>query len=179
MRLRVEFEVDRARKEELVASLKDTFNSATIVVVTQQSGMTVKDSISLRRQMLASNARYRVIKNRLVLRALVGTPYEGMAHLFSGPTAIAWSTDPLAAARVIVDFAKTNDKITVVGGGFGAQLLDEDEIKALASLPSLDELRAQLIGLVMAPATKVAGLLQAPAGQVTRVVKAYADKKVA
>ncbi len=171
--------MDRARKEELVASLKDTFNSAAVVVVTQQSGMTVEDSTALRRQMLASNARYRVIKNRLVRRALAGTPYEGMAHLFSGPTAIAWSADPLAAAKVIVDFAKKNDKITVIGGGFGAQLLGETEIKALAALPSLDELRARLIGLVVAPATKVARVLQAPAGQLARVVKAYADKRAA
>ncbi len=169
--------MDRARKEELVASLKDTFNSAAIVVVTQQSGMTVEESTALRRQMLASNARYRVTKNRLVRLALAGTPYEGMAHLFSGPTAIAWSTDPIAAAKVVVDFAKKNDKITVIGGGFGAQMLSEAEIKALAALPSLDEIRAQIIGLVMAPATKVAAVLQAPAGQLARVVKAYADKQ--
>ena len=168
--------MERSRKEELVASLRDTFNSAAIVVVTNQSGMTVAESTTLRRQMLDAEARYRVTKNRLVRLALAGTPYEGLSHLFTGPTAIAWSTDPLAAAKVVVDFAKKNEKISIIGGGIGAQLLSEAEVKALAALPSLDGIRAQMVGLLMAPATKITAVLQAPAGQLARVLRAYADK---
>lgn len=168
--------MERSRKEELVASLRDTFNSAAIIVVTHQSGMTVAESTALRRRMLDAEARYRVTKNRLVRLALAGTPYEGLSHLFTGPTAIAWSADPPAAAKVVVDFAKKNEKISIIGGGIGAQLLSEAEVKALAALPSLDVLRAQMVGLLMAPATKLAAVLQAPAGQLARVLRAYADK---
>lgn len=168
--------MDRARKEAVVAELNGSFADATLVVVTQQSGMTVAESTDLRRRMREAGAGYKVTKNRLAKLALAGTPYEQIDDLFEGPTAIAFSSDPVAAARVAVDFAKTNEKLVVVGGAMGATKLDEAGVKALASLPSLDELRGKLVGLLNTPATRVAGVLQAPAGQLARVVGAYANK---
>ncbi|NKB49512.1 MAG: 50S ribosomal protein L10 [Alphaproteobacteria bacterium] len=164
--------MDRARKEELVVELNGAFADAALVVVTHQSGLTVAESTDLRRRMRAADASYKVTKNRLVKLALVGTPYEGIADLFEGPTAIAYSADPVAAARVAVDFSKENDKLVVVGGAMAENRLDEAGVKALATLPSLDELRAKLLGVLNAPATKVAGVLQAPAGQLARVFSA-------
>ena len=155
--------MDRARKEELVVELNGVFADAALVVVTHQSGLTVAESTDLRRRMRAADASYKVAKNRLVKLALVGTPYEAIADLFEGPTAIAYSTDPVAAARVAVDFSKENDKLVVIGGAMAENRLDEAGVKALATLPSLDELRGKLLGLLNAPATKVAGVLQAPA----------------
>lgn len=168
--------MDRARKEELVTELNQSFAEAALVVVTQQTGLTVSESTELRTRMREAGAGYKVTKNRLAKLALAGTPYEPITDLFSGPTAIAYSADPVAAARVAVNFAKDNDKLTVVGGAMGDTLLDENAVKALASLPSLDELRGRLVGLLNAPATKVAGVLQAPAGQLARVFGAYANQ---
>ena len=168
--------MDRARKEELVVELNGVFADATLVVVTHQSGLTVAESTNLRRQMRAAGASYKVTKNRLVKLALVGTPYEGIADLFEGPTAIAYSADPVAAARVAVDFSKENNKLVVVGGAMAENRLDEAGVKALASLPSLDGLRGKLLGLLNAPATKVAGVLQAPAGQLARLLSAHAEQ---
>jgi len=168
--------VDRARKEELVTELSQSFAEAALVVVTQQTGLTVSESTELRTRMREAGAGYKVTKNRLAKLALAGTPYEPITDLFSGPTAIAYSADPVAAARVAVNYAKENDKLTVVGGAMGDTLLDENAVKALASLPSLDELRGKLVGLLNAPATKVAGVLQAPAGQLARVFGAYANQ---
>ncbi len=168
--------MDRARKEELVTELNQSFAEAALVVVTQQTGLTVSESTELRSQMREAGAGYKVTKNRLAKLALAGTPYEPITDLFSGPTAIAYSADPVAAARVAVNFAKENDKLTVVGGAMGDTLLDENAVEALASLPSLDELRGKLVGLLNAPATKVAGVLQAPAGQMARVMGAYASR---
>jgi large subunit ribosomal protein L10 len=168
--------VDRARKEELVTELNQSFAEAALVVVTQQTGLTVSESTDLRARMREAGAGYKVTKNRLAKLALAGTPYEPIMDLFSGPTAIAYSADPVAAARVAVSYAKENDKLTVVGGAMGATLLDENAVRALASLPSLDELRSKLVGLLNAPATKVAGVLQAPAGQLARVFGAYAKQ---
>jgi large subunit ribosomal protein L10 len=168
--------VDRARKEELVTELNQSFAEAALVVVTQQTGLTVSESTELRNRMREAGAGYKVTKNRLAKLALAGTPYEPITDLFSGPTAIAYSADPVAAARVAVNYAKENDKLTVVGGAMGDTLLDENAVKALASLPSLDELRGKLVGLLNAPATKVAGVLQAPAGQLARVFGAYANQ---
>jgi large subunit ribosomal protein L10 len=168
--------VDRARKEELVTELNQSFAEAALVVVTQQTGLTVSESTELRTRMREAGAGYKVTKNRLAKLALAGTPYEPITDLFSGPTAIAYSADPVAAARVAVNYAKENDKLTVVGGAMGDTLLDENAVKALASLPSLDELRGKLVGLLNAPATKVAGVLQAPAGQLARVFGAYANQ---
>lgn len=168
--------MDRARKEELVTELNQSFAEAALVVVTQQTGLTVSESTELRARMREAGAGYKVTKNRLAKLALAGTPYEPITDLFSGPTAIAYSADPVAAARVAVNYAKENDKLTVVGGAMGDTLLDENAVKALASLPSLDELRGKLVGLLNAPATKVAGVLQAPAGQLARVFGAYAKQ---
>ncbi|MDG2268923.1 MAG: 50S ribosomal protein L10 [Alphaproteobacteria bacterium] len=168
--------MDRARKEELVTELSQSFAEAALVVVTQQTGLTVSESTDLRNRMREAGAGYKVTKNRLAKLALAGTTYEPITDLFSGPTAIAYSADPVAAARVAVNFAKENDKLIVVGGAMGATLLDENAVKALASLPSLDELRSKLVGLLNAPATKVAGVLQAPAGQLARVFGAYANQ---
>jgi large subunit ribosomal protein L10 len=168
--------VDRSQKEELVASLHQTFSEMNLVVVTQQSGMTVAEASDLRRKMLEAGASYKVTKNRLTRLALEGTKYEALKELFTGPTAIAVSDDPVAAAKVCVEFAKANDKLTIVGGAMGETTLDPDAIKALATLPSLDELRGKLIGVLQAPATKVAGVVQAPASQLARVFSAYGSQ---
>lgn len=169
--------MDRSQKERVVAELHETFSQTNLLVVTRQSGLTVAEATELRRQMRAAGARYQVTKNRLAKLALKGTPYEGLTTLFTGPVAIACSSDPVAAAKVAVDFAKGNEKLTVVGGGLGERELDVDGVMALAKLPSLDELRSQMIALIQAPATKVAGVLQAPAGQLARVFSAYGNKE--
>lgn len=168
--------MDRAKKAELVAALNGTFAAATLVVVAHQSGLTVGESTDLRRQMRDAGAGYRVTKNRLAKIALVGTPYEALSELFVGPTAIAFSADPIAAAKVAAKFAKANNKLTIIGGALRDKLLDTSGVQELAKLPSLDELRAQFLGLLMTPATRVASVLQAPAGQLARVLMAYADK---
>lgn len=168
--------MDRARKEELVTELSQSFGDAALVVVTQQSGMTVAESTDLRARMREAGAGYRVTKNRLAKLALAGTTYEQISDLFNGPTAIAFSADPVAAARVAVNYSKENDKLVVIGGAMGDTLLDESAVKALASLPSLDELRGKLVGMLNTPATRVAGVLQAPAGQLARVLGAYANQ---
>jgi large subunit ribosomal protein L10 len=168
--------VDRAQKQLLTANLHQDLAETVCVVVTHQSGLTVAEVTQLRRQMLGAGARYRVTKNRLAKRALEGTPFEGLVPLFAGPTAIAFSSDPVAAAKAAVEYANRNNKLTIVGGGLQGQVLDEAGVKALAMLPSLDELRGRIIGLINAPATKLAVLLQTPAGQVARVLAAYAEK---
>ncbi len=168
--------MERARKEQLVTTLKQTFDEAALVVVTHQSGLSVEESTDLRVKMREAGASFKVTKNRLAKLALVGTQYEGLSDLFNGPTAIAYSADPVAAARVAHGFAKTNDKLAIIGGAMGDQVLDVTQVNALAQLPSLDELRAKLAGLVKTPARNIASILQAPAGQIARVVGAYADK---
>jgi large subunit ribosomal protein L10 len=168
--------VDRSQKEEVVASLKDDFEEMNLVVVTQQSGITVAEASTLRRQMRDAGASYKVTKNRLTRLALEGTKFEALQSLFTGPTAIAVSEDPVAAAKVCVEFAKKNTKLTVVGGALGKELLDRVMIENLAKLPSLDELRGKLIGVLQAPATKLAGVTQAPAGQLARVFSAYGSQ---
>ncbi len=168
--------MDRANKEELVASLNQAFEGAGLVVVTHYSGLTVEEMTDLRRKMRDAGANYKVTKNRLTRLAIDGTQYEPLADMFTGPTGMAVSDDPVAAAKVAVDFAKKNDKLVVLGGAMGNTVLDASGIKALASMPSLDELRGKIVGLLQAPATKVAGVLQAPAGQVARVLSAYGAK---
>jgi len=168
--------VDRAQKQLLTATLHDDLSDTVCVVVTHQTGLSVAEVTQLRRQMRAAGARYRVTKNRLVRRALEGTPFAALAPLFSGPTAIAFSRDPVAAAKAAVEYANRNAKLTIVGGGLSGQVLDEAAVKALATLPSLDELRGRIIGLLTAPATKLAVLLQTPGGQLARVLAAYAEQ---
>ena len=168
--------MDRSQKEALVATLNQVFEGSSLVVVTQQSGMTVSEASTLREQMRAEGASYRVTKNRVTRHALEGTKFEALQSLFTGPTAIATSTDPVAAAKVCVGFAKKNDKLTIVGGALDSEVLDASGIESLAKLPSLDELRATMIGLLQAPATKLAGVAQAPAGQLARVISAYGSQ---
>jgi large subunit ribosomal protein L10 len=168
--------VDRSGKQKLVSEIKETIGDAQLVVITQQSGLTVAEVSDLRRKMRAAGAGYKVAKNRLAQIALKGTKYEGLEKLLKGPTAIAYSSDPIAAAKVAVTFAKGNEKLKIVGGSMGADVLGADAVKALATLPSLDELRAKLVGMLQTPATRVATILQAPAGQLARVFGAYAKK---
>jgi len=167
--------VDRAQKQQLTASLHEDLADTVCVVVTHQTGLSVAEVTQLRQQMRTAGARYRVTKNRLMRRALEGTEFEGLAPLFTGPTAIAFSRDRVAAAKAAVAYANRNNKLTIVGGGLQGQVLDEAAVKALATLPSLDELRGKIIGLINAPATKLAALLQTPAGQLARVLAAHAE----
>ena len=165
--------MDRSRKEALVAELHQTFEDTNLVVVTQQSGLTVQEVTALRSEMREEGASFRVTKNRLAKIALQGTKFEPLTDTFTGPTAIAVSEDPVAAAKVAVEFANKNDKLTIVGGALGEKVLDVDDVKALARLPSLDELRGKIVGLLQAPAGKLVGVLNAPAGQLARVFSAY------
>jgi large subunit ribosomal protein L10 len=171
--------MDRAQKREQVAELKQTFTETEVVVVTRNLGLSVAQSTALRNRMRDAGAHYKVTKNTLALIALEGTRYAPISDLLTGPTALATSTDPVAAAKVAVDFAKTTDRFEVVGGAMGDTILDVNGVKALAELPSLDELRAKIIGLINAPATKVAQVIQAPAAQLARVFGAYAAKEEA
>ena len=166
--------MNRTEKRDFVASLAAVFAETSMVVVTRNDGLTVADVTDLRRKVRAAGATYKVAKNRLPTLALDGTQFDGIAPLLKGPTALAWSADPVAVAKVIVEFAKTNDKLVLLGGALGSQVLNADGIKALAELPSLDTLRAQLVGLISTPATRIAGVTQAPAGQLARVFGAYA-----
>lgn len=168
--------MDRSQKEELVATLHRTFSETNLIIVTQQSGMTVAEVSDLRRKMLAAGASYKVTKNRLTRLALEGTKFEALKELFTGPTAVAVSADPVAAAKVCVAFAKTNEKLIIVGGAMGETKLDAQAIQSLATLPSLDELRSKLIAVVQAPATKVAAVVQAPAAQLARIFSAYSSQ---
>ncbi len=169
--------MDRIEKREFVAELSAVFADTSIIVVTRNDGMTVADVTALRVKMRAAGASFKVAKNRLALLALDGTRFDGLKPLMKGPTAISWSADPVAVAKVAVDFAKTNEKFVLVGGSLGTQMLDVAGVKALAELPSLDALRAKLLGLLNAPATRIAGVLQAPGAQLARVFAAYADSE--
>lgn len=168
--------MDRTQKEELVATLNKTFDEAEMVVVTHYSGLTVAEISDLRDRMRESGAKFKVTKNRLTRLALKDTKFEGISDLFTGPTAIAYSDDPVAAAKVSVEFSKKNEKLIVLGGALGTETLDADGVKALATLPSLDELRGKIVGLLQAPASKIAQVLQAPGGQVARVISAYSEQ---
>ena len=168
--------MDRAQKEAAVAGLNQTLGGVNLVVVTHQTGLTVYESMTLRRKVREAGASFKVTKNRRTRLALEGTKFQALQSLMTGPTALAFSEDPVAAAKVCVEFAKQNEKLTIIGGALGEQLLDVNGVQALAKLPSLDELRGTLIGLLQAPATKVAGVLQAPAGQLARVISAYGSQ---
>jgi large subunit ribosomal protein L10 len=171
--------VDRAGKKELVTALNAVFKTTNVVVVAHYSGLTVAQMQTLRRQMKQAGAAVKVAKNRLAKIALDGTDVATIAPLLKGPTVIAYSGDPVAAPKVAIDFAKANEKFVILGGAMGKAALNPDGVKALASLPSLDELRAKIVGLIMAPATKVAQVLNAPGSKLARVVQAYADKSEA
>lgn len=171
--------MDRADKAELVAELNKVLSETSVVVVTLNKGLTVAQATSLRVKMREAGASYKVAKNRLARLALDGTSYQSLSDLLVGPTGLATSVDPVAAAKVAVEFAKTNDKFEIVGGAMGDTVLDVNGVKALAELPSLDELRAKIVGLINAPATKVAQLANAPASKLARVFAAYGDSQAA
>jgi large subunit ribosomal protein L10 len=171
--------MNRSEKTDAVAALNANFNESAVVVVTRNLGLTVAQSTDLRLKMRDAGASFKVAKNSLAKIALKDTQYEAISDLLTGPIALATSTDPVAAAKVAIEFAKTNDKLEIVGGAMGATVLDVNGIKALAALPSLDALRSKLIGLVQAPATKIAQVVVAPAGKLARVFGAYATKEAA
>jgi large subunit ribosomal protein L10 len=168
--------LDRAAKADLVASLGAVFKATQVVVVAHYSGLSVAQMQALRRQMKQAGASVKVAKNRLARIALEGSDVASIAALLKGPTLIAFSGDPVAAPKVAVDFAKANEHLVILGGAMGKTALDANGVRALAALPSLDELRATIIGLLQAPATKIAQVVTAPAAKVARVVQAYADK---
>ncbi len=168
--------MDRTEKRDFVASLGQVFAETSMVVVTQNKGLTVAEVSDLRRKMRASGSTYKVAKNRLALLALDGTQFGGIKPMLKGPTALAWSRDPVAVAKTAVDYAKTNEKFVVIGGALGTHMLNADGVKALADLPSLDALRARLVGMIQTPGTRIAAVLAAPAGQLARVFGAYAKK---
>ena len=171
--------MDRAEKKDAVAALNDVFSKSSVVVVAHYSGLTVAQIQRLRKQMKAAGASVQVAKNRLAQIALKGTDVASIGHLLKGPTLIAHSADPVAAAKAAVAFAKEHDKFVLLGGAMGKTALDVDGVKALATLPSLDELRAKLLGLITAPATKLAQLANAPAAKLARVFGAYAKRDAA
>lgn len=168
--------MERAEKAEAVDALKGVFAGSGSVVITQYTGLTVAEMTSLRARMRDVGAQVKVVKNRLAKIALKGNPGEGASDMFTGPVAIAFSPDPVSAPKAAVEFAKTNDKLVVVGGFMGETVLDSEAVKSLASLPSLDQLRGKLVGIIQAPAQKLAAIAQAPAGQLARVINAYAEK---
>ena len=168
--------MNREEKAELIKKLNSTFNNAGVVVVTHQSGLTVEESTDLRVKMREVGARYQVAKNRIVKLALKDTKYENIIDLFSGPTAIGVSEDPVSAPKTIFKFAKGNDKLSIIGGGLDGKTLNVDEVKQLASLPSLDELRGKLVGLIKSPSQKLASLAVAPANKLVNVLHAKANQ---
>ncbi|MCP8941071.1 50S ribosomal protein L10 [Alsobacter sp. SYSU M60028] len=171
--------MDKAAKRELVGTLNTVFSDTSVVVVAHYAGLTVADMQRLRSQMRQAGATVKVAKNRIAKIALEGTDVASIGPLLKGPTLLAYSSDPVAAPKVAVDFAKTNDKLVILGGAMGTTALNADGVKALATMPSLDELRAKLVGLIQAPATKLAQLSTAPAAKLARVFGAYAKRDAA
>ena len=171
--------MERAAKEALVTVLHEVFNNAGVVVVTHYSGLTVAQMTDYRNRMRAAGGSVKVTKNRLAKIALQGAEIGDIADLLKGPTCLAYSDDPIAAAKIAVEYAKGNDKLVILGGAMGSSVLDADGVKALAALPSLDELRGKLVGLIQAPATKIAQIVQEPGGQLARVIQAKASQDAA
>lgn len=169
--------LSRARKTETIQQVKDAIEGAELVVLTHNKGLTVAEVSDLRKKARSAGAEYKVAKNTLTKLAIKGSPFAGLDSLLTGPTALTASKDPVAAAKVVVEFANKNENIVVIGGVLQGQVLTVAAINNLATLPSLDALRSKLIGLIQAPATKIASVVQAPAGQLARVIGAYANKK--
>ena len=169
--------MDRAQKEEQVTSLNNIFSGAGVLVVTKNEGLSVSEFTDLRRKVRHSGGSIKVAKNRLVKIALQGTQYDQISDLFVGPIAIAYSEDVVSAPKTVASFAKSNEKLVIVGGAMGNTRLDEAGVKALANLPSLDELRAKLISLINTPATRIVGLTNGVGSQLTRLIAAYSSKK--
>jgi large subunit ribosomal protein L10 len=168
--------VDRSEKHAFVAGLHELLAATSMIVVTHNQGLTVAEATELRRRMRAAGVTFKIAKNRLTNLALDGTRFDGLKPMLRGPTALAWSQDPVAAAKATVEFARTNEKLQLVGGALGPQMLDAAGVRALAELPSLDALRARIVGMIATPATRVAGVLQASAGQLARVFGAFAKR---
>jgi len=168
--------VDRAQKEEAINQLNEVFSNTSVVLAAGYQGLTVAELTDLRSRMSKVGASFKVVKNRLTKRALEGTDAAPIAELFSGPTAIVYSDDPVAAPKIAVEFAKENENLVIHGGAMGTTVLDVAGVKSLASLPSLDELRGKIVGMISTPATRIAGVTQAPAGQLARVIGAYSSK---
>jgi large subunit ribosomal protein L10 len=168
--------VDRAEKKELVATLNEVFKTTGVIVVAHNKGLTVNQVNDLRGKMAQAGATVKVAKNRLAKLALEGTGASGIKDLFTGPTMVAYAADPVAAPKVAAEFAKANEKFVVLGGALGSTIMDAKAVKALAELPSLDQLRAKIVGMIQTPATRIAGVLAAPGGQIARVINAYATK---
>ncbi len=171
--------MERAEKKELVATLNQVFKTTGVIVVAHNKGLTVNQVNDLRNKMAQAGATVKVAKNRLAKLALEGTDASGIRDLFVGPTMVAYAADPVSAPKVAAVFAKGNEKFVVLGGALGKTILDANAVKALAELPSLDQLRGKIIGLIQAPATRIAGVLAAPGGQIARVINAYASKEQA
>jgi large subunit ribosomal protein L10 len=169
--------VDRAEKREVVTALHDAIAKTGVVVVAHYAGLSVAAMTKLRSEMRGAGGQVKVAKNRLVKLALEGTDAKGIVDLLKGPTCVAFSDDPVAAPKVAVKFAKANEKFVILGGAMGAQVLDAKAVSSLASLPSLDELRSKLIGLIQAPASKIARTLNEPGAQLARVFSAYGNKE--
>jgi large subunit ribosomal protein L10 len=168
--------VDRSEKEQLVSSLRQGLEESNLIIVAHQTGLTVAEVSDLRRQMREAGANFKVAKNTLARLAIAGTQNEGINILLSGPTTLTYSKDPVAAAKITMKFANSNDRFKVIGGSLNGRVLNTQEIETLSKLPSLDELRAKILGIISTPATRVAGILQAPAGQLARVFSAYGKK---
>ena len=168
--------MERAQKAVVVEELHKTFTGTETIVVTRNDGLTAAQASELRVKMRAAGVTYKVSKNRLALRALKGTRYEGIGPLLHGPVGLATSKDPVAASKVAANFAKDNEKFIILGGALGDKLLDKSGVEALSKLPSLDELRAKLLGMLQTPAQRLAVLAAAPASQVARVISAYSKK---
>ncbi len=168
--------MDKQEKHSFVASLRSDLSSAGIIVVTRQSGLTVSESTKLRSEMRKVGGRFKVAKNTLVKRAFADSAYDALSGELKGPVALAFSDDPIAAAKVAVDFAKGNEKLQVICGMMGDKFLSQNDVVTLARLPSLNELRGKIIGVLQAPASKIVGVLQAPAAQMARVISAYSNK---
>lgn len=171
--------MDRAEKAEFVTSLQDALSGASTVVVAHYAGLPVSKMENLRVQMKEAGGQVKVAKNRLAKLALKQTELADFSDLLTGPTLLAYSQDPVTAAKIAVKFAKDNDKFVILGGAMDASILDTKGVEALATMPSLDELRAKIAGLLTQPAAKIASVLQAPGGAVARVIGAYADKSEA
>ncbi len=168
--------MEKAEKSQLVTKMNAAVKAAAVIVVAHNNGLTANQVLDLRNKMVAAGATIKVAKNSLVKLALDGTDAKGIASYLTGPTMLAYGADPVAAPKVAADFAKTNEKFVLLGGALGAQTLDAAGVKALAALPSLNELRGKLLGMIQTPATRIAGIVQAPAGQLARVIGAYANK---
>ncbi len=168
--------MNRKEKAELIETLQSTFNTSTTIVVAHQVGMTVAESSDLRQKMRGAGAGLKVTKNRIAKLALKGTRYEDLDSIFSGPTIVGTSEDPVVAAKILVDYAKGNSKISIIGGSMDGKTLDKSGVEALAKMPSLVELRGKLVGLIQAPAAKIARVVQAPAGKMARLIQAREDQ---